>query len=354
MKVSIRKLFSFVLLLALLVFLFFFNRRRVILFFIIAMVMYLISAIVLFLPSFKLPEIVLEMFSGTQETGQNNTFICRLFYRDYYPFTKIKITYGIKHTMEEEYNRIESYYSVYHGEREYRLDLTFRYCGLYVIKCEEALIYDFLGLFSRKLKNIQPTQAVVLPQDVGIKFQTSKFVLDDEEDFYSDPNAGTDVSEIKELRDYREGDRLSQVHWKLSTKSEDLIVKEYAQNAGVCVVVACDGIYNTPNEITNYYELLYAFGRNLIQDETFFELVYFNSQEEDVVSIKIDNLYDLNLTIQNMYFFLQATDTSELEEYYNRNNSSMKLIYLTFNEFDTMKYRTLLVRNNAKIVVPIE
>lgn len=354
MKVSIKKLISFILLLALLIFLFFFNRRRVVLFFIIAMILYLISAIVLFLPSFKLPEIILEMAASSQQTGQDNAFICRLLYRDYYPFTRIKVTYKIRHTLENDFNRIENYYNVFHGKREYKLDLSFKYCGIYEIQCEEALIYDFIGLFAKKITNIPPVQAVVLPQDVGLKFQTSKFVLDDEEEFYSDPNAGTDVSEIKELRDYREGDRLSQVHWKLSTKSEDLIVKEYAKNAGVCVVVACDGVYNTPIEITNYYELLYVFGRNLIQDETFFDLVYFNREEEDVISKKIDNLYDLNITIQNMYFYLQPTDTAELESYYNRNGLNMKLIHLSFNDFDETKYKTIIIRNNVKVVAPIE
>lgn len=350
MKISIKRLLIFLLLFVLLILMFIFNRRRVVLFFIVAMIMYLVSAVLLFLPSFSLPGITLGMSAQAQQTGESNSFFCRLKYGNYYPFSRVHIIYGIRHSLEEEYSYLDASYNIFHGTKEYSLDMTFQYCGVYEIKCCQAEIFDLLGLFSKKIEDIMPVDAVVLPKDTGLKFRTARLVLDDEEDIYTDPFAGSDVSEIKELREYREGDRLSQVHWKLSTKSEDLIVKEYARNAGVCIAVACDGSYSSPAELTAYYELLYAFGRNLIQDETFFELVYYNSYEEDTVSRRVDNLYDLSLMIQDMFFYLRPVETTELEACYNRNGSVLKLLYLTMNEPDA-EFKTLLSANNARVII---
>lgn len=351
MRVSFTRLITYLMVFATLVFMFWFNRRRVVLFFMIAMIMYLVSAILLFLPAFSLPEISLQMKMPTQQAGTSNEFLCCLNYRNYYPFTRIRILYGIKHKLEKDYHHIDVSYNIYHGIKEYTLDLNLKYCGIYEIRCEEIRIFDLLGLFSKKLKKLPHTNAVVLPNDIGLNFNAEKLVLDDEEDIYTDPYAGSDVSEIKELRDYREGDRLSQIHWKLSTKSEDLIVKEYAKNAGVCVVLACDGSYVNPAQLTAYYELLLAFGTNMIKSDMFFELVYYNTAEEDTVSRKIDNLYNLTLTMQEMFFSLRMVTLEELEAYYNRNGSALKLLYLTRNDIDAASFRTLLDVKNVKVIV---
>lgn len=349
MKISIKRMIVFLLLFALLVLMFIFNRRRVVLFFLVAMVLYLVSAVLLFLPSFPLPEITLGMSPPTQQTRESGTFLCRLKYEKYYPFSRVRILYGLRHSMEEEYSYLENSYNIFHGVKEYSLDITFQYCGVYEIKCQQAQIFDLLGLFSKKIEHITPVHAVVLPQDTGLKFHAARLVHDDEEDIYSDPYAGSDVSEIKELREYREGDRLSQIHWKLSTKSEELIVKEYAKHAGVCIAVACDGSYSSPAELTAYYELLYAFGRSLINEETFFELVYYNSFEEDTISRRVDNLYDLSLMIQEMFFHLKPVDTAELVACCSRNGSKLRLLYLTMNE-PGADYKILLSANNARVI----
>lgn len=353
MKVNIKKLISFIFLFVLLIFMFLFNRRRAVLFFIIAMLLYLASAVLLFMPWFSLPEISLFMRTPEQQAGEDNVFVCRLKCRNFYPFSRIKIVYGIKHRIETEYSYIETYYNIYQGVKDNSLDFNFSFCGVYEIACTEARVYDLLGLFSKRISNIAPANAVVLPKDNGLRFNAEKLVLDDEEDVYTDPYAGSDVSEIKELRDYRAGDRLSQIHWKLSTKSEDLIVKEYAKNAGVCVVLACDGSYKTPSELTAYFEHLLSFGKSMLEDDMFFELVYFNASEEDAVSRKIDNLYNLTLTMQEMFFNLKAVEKEVLEAYYNRSGSAYKLLYLTMNREEDSSYKYIFANNGAAVVSEI-
>lgn len=48
-------------------------------------------------------------------------------------------------------------------------------------------------------------------------------------DIYDGKKSGTDVSEVFGLREYREGDTLQSIHWKLSGKMHQLIVREFGR-----------------------------------------------------------------------------------------------------------------------------
>ena len=51
---------------------------------------------------------------------------------------------------------------------------------------------------------------------------------------------GTDNTELSDIRAYENGDSLKSIHWKLSSKSEELIVKDYSRNKGSSVRILCD------------------------------------------------------------------------------------------------------------------
>jgi len=48
-------------------------------------------------------------------------------------------------------------------------------------------------------------------------------------DVYDDFQSGNDKSEVFDVREFREGDRMQSIHWKLSAKSEELLVREDSQ-----------------------------------------------------------------------------------------------------------------------------
>lgn len=62
----------------------------------------------------------------------------------------------------------------------------------------------------------------------------------EESGLYYEDEIGNDPSEILELREYRSGDRLQKVHWKLSQKTGNLIVKEFSEPMLLSVVFLLD------------------------------------------------------------------------------------------------------------------
>ena len=105
-------------------------------------------------------------------------------------------------------------------------------CGRVDVSILKVEVCDLLGLFSLPvpLKNgvANDTSIYVLPE-----LQTRSIHTEDAADLgldsatYSTQKPGSDPSEVFQLRDYREGDARHSVHWKLSSRLNRLIVRDF-------------------------------------------------------------------------------------------------------------------------------
>ena len=105
-------------------------------------------------------------------------------------------------------------------------------CGRTDFTVRRVEVCDMLGLISLRVpeKNIKSDveSVFVLPEP-----QTRTVMIEDTSDIgldsatYSKEKPGGDPAEIFQLREYREGDSLHSVHWKLSGRMRKLIVREF-------------------------------------------------------------------------------------------------------------------------------
>ena len=102
------------------------------------------------------------------------------------------------------------------------------HCGVMEIVCDRLWVWDCLGLFRRKLKTAEPGQVYIEPKPVAGELpelagnrQAALWV----------PKPGGGFSENHELRLYRPGDDLRNIHWKLSRKTGKLIYREAMEPA---------------------------------------------------------------------------------------------------------------------------
>lgn len=97
------------------------------------------------------------------------------------------------------------------------------HCGGRCIQLTEYRIHDYMGLFSLRLRKPMPGWAVVHPVPVAMEY-TAK-LPQQSADFWR-PKPGGGFGENHELRPYREGDHLKQIHWKMTAKTGKLIYRE--------------------------------------------------------------------------------------------------------------------------------
>ena len=111
------------------------------------------------------------------------------------------------------------------------------HCGSYHYALSKGRVYDYLGLFALPLRLPTLGACAVLPeakQPVQLpnlsQFQSRSYR----------PKYGGGFSEMHELREYQPGDQMRDVHWKLSAKTEALIVREPLEPNRGQVVMALD------------------------------------------------------------------------------------------------------------------
>lgn len=142
----------------------------------------------------------------------------------------------INFQMENAFHPNEEWYRVNvpvygSGTLESVWELTSIYTGKIDICLREWYLQDILGLFLFRRSCQERESLYVLPELTPLSFDYSQdnVSMGDGEDAIN--RRGDDSSEILEIREYRAGDRIQRVHWKLTAKNDTLMVKEYGEFA---------------------------------------------------------------------------------------------------------------------------
>ena len=111
--------------------------------------------------------------------------------------------------------------------RPVELSAPTAHCGLLELRVGRARVYDHLGLFSLGVKAPQPARLLCRPVPVPVELPA----IPEGRGLRPSPlnAARLGPGEDYDLRDYRPGDPMRAVHWKLSSKWDELIVREQAE-----------------------------------------------------------------------------------------------------------------------------
>lgn len=151
----------------------------------------------------------------------------------------VKVLIQVENLFTGEKKKITKAGTVGANKREaFTVELTANCCGNIAISLEKYFIFDLLYILNMK-KNSREVQYVgILPEchlvPVEISRRTREFIA--EADEYFDKERGEDPSEVYQIREYRAMDSLRDVHWKMSAKADELLVKEHGKPKG-CVVL---------------------------------------------------------------------------------------------------------------------
>ncbi len=129
-------------------------------------------------------------------------------------------------TNETTYN--DFYFSI-NGKQKESIDIQLksRHCGNLSLLAEKAVYYDFFGIFHITQDIGVRASCLVLPDTFPVEIDCGRGGAEDMESIaYSATEKGYDASEIFEIREYMPGDAIKNIHWKLTSKFDELFIKE--------------------------------------------------------------------------------------------------------------------------------
>ncbi len=163
------------------------------------------------------------------------------------------------------------------GRSELTQEFSSKHCGKISISLSKIRVYDYLGLFVIPKKSPVPIQAFIFPPETSCSFFSSlPSTLRDGRaaSSFGDP----DFSELSSLRDYRDGDRLRDIHWKASSKFGKTLVKEYDREGDCVVTFLTRGIFPDP-AITDLSCTMLRCGCTFLLQEGFLPQVSWKDEE---------------------------------------------------------------------------
>ena len=222
--------------------------------------------------------------------------------------------------------------------------LSSKFCGIVNIRTEYINIYDPMRLFRFRTAKKVGASVSIMPEiheiDGTVNFSDR---INEESSVFSDFKPGDDPSEIFDLREYNAGDKLNRIHWKLSSKRDDLIVKEYSLPVDVPSMIfinlKCyeDSDYTLP-VFDTLIETLFAVSQFLLENERIHKIVFYSAKSKEFTERIIASPEDIAETARELVCSFNDDLVCPEPDIYFADNSGISLssfTYITSSENDT-------------------
>lgn len=214
--------------------------------------------------------------------------------------------------------------------------LRSKFCGIIKIKTSYLNIYDPLRIFKfRTGKNIS-TEVVIMPEGhevSGIVHYSDR--VNEESDIFSEYRPGDDPSEVFDLREYNPGDKLNRIHWKLSSKKNEFIVKEYSLPIDVPCSLFLDLKCYKDNDLTlpvfdTLIETFLSISQFLLDNERCHSVTFYNAAQNCFSEYDIRDGADLIAVIRNIISSINDNMFSHSPKQYFTENDSLSFASFTY------------------------
>ncbi len=193
--------------------------------------------------------------------------------------------------------------------------------GLFTFDADRILISDPLRFRTFTVKNDIHIIIPVMPMTVPVPDMIlSKYEGEPADDIPSD--SGELTRDIRQLREYRAGDRLKDIHWKASASAGELIVKEYERSVDLMYLLLPEIIKGNETQVLRLY---YSLGSKMISENKGFRTAVYHPLEKTFYYSNVSTLNDLD---ESVYEIMRenASDTGVFPMFMAQNPGSYGII----------------------------
>jgi hypothetical protein len=123
-----------------------------------------------------------------------------------------------------------------------------------------------------------------------------------EDEVEENQKKGYTSSEVLDIREYIPGDKLNAIHWKLSAKAGELMVKEYESMSAEHFQIIPELSRANADTLDKTLELLYSIGNLLIHEQGLgFTVYYWSEAEQKVVPFAVWQESDIEVLFEKLY-----------------------------------------------------
>ena len=132
----------------------------------------------------------------------------------------------------------------------------------------------------------------MLPPEVPtvISMSTTVETLGDSERF-SPYDPGRDVSEVFDMREYVPGDDIRTIHWKLSSKTDKTVVREFSKPLNYSVTILADFLAAPPEAVETCAVCVANVSKGLLDNGIMHTLIFYDAGSDELCRFHVED-YD--------------------------------------------------------------
>lgn len=171
--------------------------------------------------------------------GEKVNFIFSINNEDIFPYPYIRVIFFGSDSIFEKSFPVKCFSLLPFQEKNFSIELMCKYRGFYEIGIKAIEIEDFLGIIKLRYNINESKYVTVHPKIVFLDnfYIKTNFVSESHVVFNS---IHEDMTTVSDIRKYAYGDSFKRIHWKLTAKSRELMVKNFQNTSETNTIIILD------------------------------------------------------------------------------------------------------------------
>lgn len=218
------------------------------------------------------------------------------------------------------------------GTTEVTYPVVVEYCGRLRIEAGNLVLTDLLGLREITLKQKEQVECLILPAGMERRQEAGRMYDRGVTEAMESRQKGYDFSDVSGIREYIPGDKLQNIHWKLSMKKDELMVKERVSVSALQLNVLVELANDEQMRLESVMELADGVTKSLVTMNLPFTVYYYSVNRGELVSCYIGNEIEREQCTQMMLYDSAYSGFGTVEEMFRQQNpSAQTFLYIGYD-----------------------
>lgn len=240
-------------------------------------------------------ELIFELPEGVEKNSGSNGRI-RIQNHSWVPVLRGEIELVWKNTLTDEMGRSVLPFAVLpKAETELEIAIQVKYSGAHNINIKEICIYDIFRIFSAGRRCEASEELLVYPKTEQVQLPVIQKDAYDMESFrYSQVKRGDDTNETFDIREYRMGDSIRKIHWKLTGKMDSIMIRESSYPIVNSILLLLETGYgetqkSSPKKMDAAVSVFLSLGEMLLEQKTPFGIGFYDYDKHVFCTERIES-----------------------------------------------------------------
>jgi len=214
------------------------------------------------------------------------------------------------------------------SEQTVTIPLSILYSGYLRISLFQVRIPDYLNFFTFKRKADLIKDIPILPIRLNDTFSTMAVGGSGNVELSESDIVGNDATQMIDVREYRPGDRLNTIHWKLSVKAGEIMVKQFGSlsDNDACILLDLyrpketnarvykgreDPLAKTYEGFDSLFDMLETLASQLLSEKRPILVCWYSRRSAELKNMEVLRHSDLN-DLYRILFYEETLSDSEI------------------------------------------